>query len=141
MREVSWGCFSLYWPQQLQGSGSHGEYESEGAWSFRPLPLVMWRRDCRGCLEAESQRQTGAGSRHLGGTGARPQPLGTGDVAAEAGCWAHRAALFSDPTGAFGFMHFSAKQTLSFRFQGSRPWLLGSIYCLKNISGTQEKGP
>ena len=43
----------------------------------------------------------------------------------------NRAALFSDSTEAFGLMNFSAKQTLSFRFQGAGLRLLGSVYCLK----------
>ena len=55
------------------------------------------------------------------------------------GVWAHRAALFSDPTEAFGFMNFSAKQALSFRFQGSGPRLLGSIYCLKTSQGPRRR--
>ena len=52
---------------------------------------------------------------------------------------ANRAALFSDSTEAFGLMNFSAKQTLSFRFQGAGPRLLGSVYCLKTSEGPRRR--
>lgn len=97
-----------------------------------------------GCLEAGSLRGGWAGYRHRGGTGARPQALGTGEAAAEAGqlrrgSCLHREALFSDPTEAFGLINFSAKQVLSFRFQGAWPQLLRPIYCLKTSQSPRRR--
>lgn len=92
-----------------------------------------------GCLEAGPSGEAGQAVDTQEELGQGHRSWGQGKLQLRRGSCSHRDALFSDPTVASGLMNFSAKQDLSFRFQGAWPRLLGSIYCLKTCQGPRRR--